>query len=79
MDIKVGDRLLCKNTGFMKNGRPFAIKDRTYMVQSVGTTWVRINTEIGTNHSFAINGELLKKTFVVENDFFFPRLYKFKF
>jgi hypothetical protein len=79
MDIKVGDKLLCKNTGYMKNGRPFAIKDHIYEVQTVGTTWVKIKTEIHPYHQFSIKGDLLQKTFVVKNNFFFPTIHKFNF
>lgn len=79
MDIKVGDKLLCKNTGLMKSGRPFAIKNHTYVVQSVGTTWIKIKTEIHPYHQFSINGDLLQKTFVVKNNFFFPTIPKFNF
>jgi len=79
MDIKVGDKLLCKKTGLMKSGKTFAIKDCIYEVQSVGTTWVKIKTEIHPYHQFSINGDLLQKTFVVKNNFFFPTKYKFNF
>ncbi len=79
MDIKVGDKLLCKNTGLMKSGKTFAIKNHIYRVQAVGTTWIKIKTEIHPYQQFSIKGDLLQKTFIVKNNFFFPTIHKFNF